>query len=1051
MKKLILLLALVFFVSLLFAQTRIVTGVVKDDKDTTLPGATVRVKETGQTTQTDINGSFRLSVGSSAKTIEVSFVGMKTVETPIETLSSNDVISLSPTTTQLGDVVVIGYGNARKSDIATAVSSISEKDIKNTPVAGADQMLQGKVAGVTVTNNSGQPGGGVSIRVRGVTTATGSNEPLYVIDGVPIIASTSSISQDQLGGVSGQTTQSPLATLNPNDIESISILKDASAQAIYGASGANGVVLITTKKGKSGEGKISYNGYYGWQTLPKRLPIMNLREYATYYNSVVGEGTVNGLDSIPEFKDPSILGNGTDWQDEVFQTGPIQNHQLSFSGGQGKTTYYFSGNYFKQSGIVIGSGFERYALRANIDQQVKDWLKAGISTNLSRSNQEVTLTDGQQSVISLMMYNSPATPVRNFDGTYMTTANIAGVPFGNTLNPVALALLRDVESRQTKAFGNIYVDAQILKGLTFRNQFNYDFQLSENDAYQPRILNSSNVLVIGPSRYREDKNTSFYWGLQSYLTYNRSFGQHNLNVVAGHETAESNWKSQYVSVTGMTKNMKSISAGTIDDSQTGAQRGDWASESFFARLNYNYNNRYVLNASLRREGSASFGPGKRWGTFPAVAAAWNISNEKFAENWKDVSNLRLRLGVGSVGGSNTSGSALYATNIRLIPSLNGLFGQSQVAGVPANVGNPDLGWYSVVTYNAGIDADFFKRRLKLTVDVYKKITQDMILSTVLPSFAGLDPNPPNNSYKEIEPPTTNAGKMTNTGIDIGLNTVNIESKNFSWNTAIVFSHYKNVLNKLNSESATLYGKSDDFAPVTLTVTRSGSAVGSFYGYVTDGLYRTQADIDNGPVTELGYGPSYVWLGDVRYRDLDGNDTLDSRDQTYIGNPNPKFTYSITNTFSYKNFDLSIFLNGSYGGKIYNYSRMQTESLFSVYQNQLNTVLDRYTATNTNGSLPRYNQWNSNNLKISDRFVESGSFLRIQTVSLGYNLPKKWFGKLKVANCRLYASVQNLYTFTKYSGYDPELGSFNGNILKMNIDYGHYPNPRTFTIGANIDL
>ncbi len=1051
MKKLIFILLIFITAHSLLAQTQIVSGTVTDEKDTTLPGATVKIKETGKTTQTNTSGFFEFSVSANEKTLIVSFVGMQTVEVPISSLATNPVIRLSQTTSELRDVVVIGYGTARRSEISSSIASINQSDIKNIPVAGADQMLQGKVAGVTVTSNSGQPGGGVSIRVRGITTVTGSNEPLYVVDGVPLQTSTTSISQDQLGGVSGQTAQSPLATLNPADIETIDILKDASAQAIYGSQGANGVVLITTKKGKSGEGKISYNGYYGIQNLPKKLPIMNLQQYAQYYNSVVGEGTVDGLDSIPEFLNPSILGKGTDWQDEVFQIGQMQNHQLSFSGGTGKTTYYFSGNYFDQKGVVVGSGFSRYALTSTINQQVKNWLKAGMSANLSRSDQSITLTDGQQSVISLMMYNSPATPVRDFNGNYMTTANIAGVPFGNSLNPVALALLRDVQAKQTKAFGNVYVDLQLLKGFSFKNQFNYDYQLSQNSAFQPNVVNPNGVLVIGPSRLREDRNNSFYWGLQSYLTYDSRFNNHHINAVAGHEAAASQWNNVYVSASNLTKNMKSINAGEIDKSQTGAQQGDWAMESYFARLNYSYGNRYSFSGSLRRDGSASFGPNKRWGTFPAASIGWTISNENFAKEWNNIDNLKLRFGIGSVGGSSTGGSALYTTNIRLIPTINGLFGQSIVAGVPANVGNPDLSWLSVVTYNGGVDLSMFKNRISLSVDVYKKVTTNMILPTVLPSFAGLDPNPPNLSYKEIEPPTTNAGQMTNTGIDIGLNTINIEKKEFTWRTNVVFSHYKNILNKLNSEGATLVGKSADFSPQTLTITKPGDPVGSFYGFVTNGLYRTQDELNNGPVTPLNFEPHGTWLGDIRYRDLDGNDTINSNDQTIIGNPNPKFTYGITNTFNYKNIDLSIFLTGVYGSKIFNYSRLQTESLYSVYQNQLSTVLDRYTATNVNGTLPRYNQWNNNNLYISDRYIEDGSYLRIQNISLGYNIPQNILQKYKVGNIRLYFSIQNLYTFTKYSGYDPELGSFNGSVLNMNIDYGHYPNPRTYTFGANIDL
>jgi TonB-linked SusC/RagA family outer membrane protein len=1057
----------IFLFQISFAQKRTVTGVVTDENGSPLAGASVSVEGAkGATTITGTLGKFTLNVSPDAKALVFSFIGMQA-----QTVSIGKgllKVSLKPVSTALNDVVVIGFGTERRSHIASSISSISEKDIKNIPAAGADQLLQGKVAGVTVTTNSGQPGGGVSVRVRGVTTVSNlsgvTNEPLYVIDGVPIVTSTTSTGQDQLGGVAGQTTQSVLATLNSSDIASMDILKDASAQAIYGAAGANGVILITTKKGKSGEGKLAYDVYYGWQNVQKKLPIMNLPQYAQYYNSVVGEGTVSGLDTIGEFKNPSLLGAGTNWQDAVFQQGNIQNHQLSFSGGQGKTTYYLSGNYFDQTGTVIGSGFKRYAFRTNIDQQVKSWLKAGISANMSRTQQQITLTDGQQSVISLALYNSPATPVKGFDGSYISTAAIAGVPFGNTQNPVALAMLRDVHGIQSKVFGGVYAEIQFLPGLTLRNQFNYDYQSIQNTAFQPNIVNPDNgQLVIGPNRLREERDNSLYYGLQSYLTYSRTFGKHYINAVAGHEFSVSNYDSKYISVTGTTLNMESIGAGTLDPSQTSGASYPGASEGYFARLNYTYDNKYSLSASERRDGSSSFGQDKRIGYFPAISAAWTVTNENFTKKWKDISVLKeidflkLRVGVGSAGYSNTGGNNAYTTNIRLISALNGLFGQTDVTGFVANAGNPDLHWQSVNTYNAGLDVSLINRHIDLTLDVYKKVTTDMILSTSLPSFAGLDINPNGSSgpleggYQNVDPPVVNAGKMTNTGIDIGITTHNIATKDFTWNSNIVFSHYKNVLNKLNSQQAALYGYSQTFTPGILTVSQPGAPVGQFYGYKTDGLYRTMSDLTNGPVTPLPIGAQQTWLGDIRYKDVDKNDTINSNDQTFIGDPNPKFTYGFTNTFTYKGFDLSIFLTGVYGDKIYNYTRMETEANFDVYENQLTTVMNRYTASNPKGSLPRYNQWNNNNLAISDRFVESGSYLRIQNVSLGYNLPQKLISKVKISSARVYISGQNLHTFTKYSGYDPELGSFNGNALTTNIDYGHYPNPRSFTIGANIEF
>jgi len=1033
----------------LLAQTKkLISGTVSDEKGTALAGAVITVTGTKVFTLSGTDGKYSLNAPDNSKTITVTYVGMTDAVVSI-TGKTNVDVTLTTASTTLNDVVVIGYGTQKRANITSAISSIGEKDIKNLPVAGIDQALQGKVSGVDVTTNTGQPGGGVSVRIRGITTVNG-NDPLYVIDGVPVPSSTGSTGQDQLGGVAGQTTQSVLATLNPADILSVDILKDASAQAIYGAQGGNGVILITTKHGKSGEGKFDYDTYIGQQMIQKKLPLMNLQQYAEYYNSVVGEGSVNGLDTIGEFKHPELLGPGTDWQDAVFQTGNVQNHQLSFSGGQGKTTYYFSGNYFNQTGTVIGSGFNRYAARVSIDHQVKNWLKAGFTSNLSKTHQKITLTDGQQSVISLMLYNSPATPVKDVNGSYIATVPVQGVPFGNTQNPVALALLRDVTSDNTRAFGDAYAEIQV-KDFTLRNQFNYDYQGQENKAFQPSLTNPADgQLIIGPNRIRLDKANSYYYGIQTYLTYNHSFGKHDVNVVAGHESGYSNYGVVYASATATTLNLESVSAGTPDPSQTGSGIYENSSESFFGRLNYTYDNKYSLSASVRRDGSSNFGPDKRWGTFPAVSAGWTITNENFAKNWKGNPLLKIRAGVGSTGISSASANS-YTTNIRLASSTIGLFGQSSPAGVPANVGNPFLSWESVVTYNAGLDASILHRRVDITLDVYKKVTTNMILSTTLPSFAGLDPNPPNNGYQEIEPPVTNAGQMTNTGIDLGITTHNITNKNFTWSTTIIFSHYKNVLDKLTTPTAALYGKSIAFAPQTLTVTQAGQSVGNFYGFVTDGLYRSQSELNSGPAPELPVGVQGTWLGDIRYKDLNGDKKITSADQTFLGSPDPKFTGGFTNSFTYKAFTLSIFLTGVYGDKIFNYSRLEDEALFSVYQNQLTTVMDRYTATNPGGTLPRYNQFNKNNLKISDRYIEDGSYLRIQNVAFGYNLPTKLISKIKMASARIYVSGQNLYTFTKYSGYDPELGSYNGNVLNRNIDYGHYPNPRSVTVGANIEF
>lgn len=1038
--------------SFTYAQQKTITGIISDQNNTPLANATIRVKGGKQTTVTDANGAFKIAVPANTTILVVSYVGMTPTEVSIAG-KTTVLATMNVADSKLNEVVVIGYGTAKRANVTSSISSVTERDLKGLPVAGADQAIQGKVAGVTVSSNGGQPGGGVSVRVRGITSVNG-NDPLYVIDGVPMGGTVSSLDQNVLGGGSGQTGQSVLASLNPNDIASIDILKDASAQAIYGSRAANGVVLINTKHGKAGEGKISYDTYIGFQNVPKKLPMMNLSQYAGYLNSLVNEvrAAGDGMDSTGEFKNPALLGGGTDWQDEIYQTGRIQNHQLSFSGGSGKTNYYFSGNYYNQTGIVIGSGFDRYAVRFNLDHQVKSWLKAGISANLSRSDQKIALTDGFDAVTSVVLYNSPAAPVRSFDGSFATTTSIGGISFGNPRNPVALATMRDVRSVKSKAFGSLYADLNIIKGLTLRNEVNYDFGLSNNKAYQPYVQNPvTKEIIITPSHLREERNNSLYWAAKTYLTYNGGFGKHWFNVTAGHEAQYSKYDYIQAYRTDLTLNLPSLAAGAGGDGsgeQIGAGAGEWSMESYFARLNYTFNERYALSASVRRDASSSFGENNRIGYFPAASASWTVSNEKFMENVKFLSYLKFRVGAGAVGNQSVNANS-YTTNIRLL--TDGPFGPG---GIPRNVGNPNLGWESVITYNAGVDATLLNKRLDLTVDVYKKVTTDMLLATQLGDFSGLGEQTNSSNWNDIWTPIANDGKMTNTGIDVSLTSYNITTNSLTWKTTVTFSHYKNILNRLNTPDAAITGRvKTDYSgndPV-VTLTRQGLPVGAFYGYVTDGLFRSMDQLNNGTNWGLPVGVKTYWLGDVRYKNLNGDKVIDDKDVDFIGNPNPKFTFGFNNNVTYKNFDLNLFLYGSVGAKIYNIVRRHTEGLTNPYNNQSEAVLDRYTANNTDGTLPRYNPWHNNNFRVSDRFVEDGSFLRIQTLSLGYNLPKNLIGKAKLTNARLYVSAQNLYTFTNYSGYDPDLGSLNNNVTRMNIDDGHYPNPRTFTIGANIEF
>jgi TonB-linked SusC/RagA family outer membrane protein len=1025
-----------FFVTLSYAQERVITGVVTNQEGSPLSSASIGIKGKKAVTLTDEKGTFRFNVSPADKFLVVSYVGMKSVEIPIDQ-KTNYIITLDLEASSLDDVVVIGYGQKRRADINSSISSVGERDIKNLPVAGVDLALQGKVAGVTVTSNGGQPGGGVSVRIRGITSVNG-NEPLYVVDGVPILTSTSSISYDMLGGGAGQNSNSVLATLNPNDIESIDILKDASAQAIYGSLGANGVVLITTKKGKMGEGKINYDVFVGTANVPKRLDIMDLKQYAKYSSEVMSE---NNQTPPGEFAFPDYLGKGTDWQDEIFQTGITQNHQLSFSGGQNKTTYYFSGNYYDQTGIIIGSAFKRYSMRMNIDQQVKSWFKAGVSINATRSNQKLTLADEHDGTVSVGLIQSPAIPVRNLDGSWGGPTTIGNIQFFQD-NPVAKAMLRQVNSQQTKVFGNIYGDLQISKKINFRNELGYDFQLTNNMAFQPTYV--IGTTVNSQSTLLENRNNSFFWVFKSYLNYNDVFADvHRIDFTAGHEA----WQSNYDFIQGqrynlVTNGLIALNAGDAENQNLSGGKGHAANESYFGRLSYTYDDKYSITGTIRRDGSSNFGPQNRWGTFPSVSVGWTVSNEAFMANSK-IDYLKLRVGYGIVGNQNQPAGAAsppFASNVRIMQTGFGM------GSFLRNIGRADLGWESVISSNAGIDISFLQNRLTINLDVYQKITSDMLLFSSAPRFTGLGTN-----WNDVLAPVVNAGKMTNTGVDLAINAHIVKKKDFNWNSTLIFSHYKNELNELINENSSIDGRVE-YATVLVTHTVPGAQVGQFYGLKTNGIFRTMEDLNRAPI-QFGQtvSQSGTWLGDVLYQDLNNDGVIDANDMTAIGSPHPKFTYGFTNNFSYKNFDVTLFLQGSHGAKILNYLRRSTESLNNFYFNQLTTAFDRWTPDNPNSDIPRFTQSNPNNRAVSDRFIEDGSYLRIQTLSIGYQLPESLTRKVFIQRARVYLAAQNLYTFTKYSGFDPELGAFNKSITLMNVDNGKYPNPRTITIGANIEF
>ncbi len=1041
------------------AQTA-VKGLVVDESGEPLIGVTVQEKgNTSNGTATDIEGEFSIKVKSPNATLLLSYVGMASMEFPLKG-QDNVKITMKENSDLLEEVVVVGYGTQKKSDITGSVGSISEEQMKQTIVTNADQMLQGKVAGVQVTQNSGAPGGATSVRIRGASSLNSSNEPLYVIDGVPMSGSSEIGGFEWMGGSNGQTKVNPLASIAPSDIVSIDVLKDASACAIYGAAGANGVVLVTTRRGSAGHTNITYDGYVAWQQVTKKLDMMDLREYAVYQQQLRDEGILTGTNFDSTYSDISLLGKGTDWQDEIFRTAFMQSHQVSVTGGNEKTVYAMSGGWMQQDGTIIGSDFSRFNARFNLDNNFTQWLKVGGALAYTRTDETITRNDGSDGVIMQAMTMMPSVPVRDFDGNWAGPNTVNGA---STWNPVALALMTNNTLLRQKINGNFYLNVDFLKHFSFRAEYAFDASQNQNKSFIPRYQFGLVSNDINQMMQREDHN--WYWMQKDFITYRQTFNEiHDLTAMVGFEASKGKWNgTQFIKNNFTSDNIFIMGADGDFVSNTG-----WAdansTASYFARVNYGFDNRYLITATVRRDGSSKFGPKNKWGTFPSVAVAWRIVQEKFLQDVNWLSNLKLRLGYGKVGNSNIN-TYLYGSTLQTILTPMGS------AYIPSNLSNPNLKWEASEQYNVGLDFAAFNNRLDITIDGYLKQTDDLLMQTFVPAHIG------SNSWGEINTPYANIGKTRNTGIDVQINARPVITRNFSWTSALSLSHNKNKIVALNDDSQRIYGNVDWYAPFqTVTMFAVGQPMGVFYGYETEGLFRNEADIV-GHATQTGGSTPYAnkidkvsgaWIGDLKFVDQNGDGVIDDADQKIIGDPNPDLTFGFTNTFSYKNFELNVGLTGQIGGDVLNWSRYRIEGLSSIWDNQAVSVLDRaksekidpagsddisnlQLAKGHNG-IPRFSNLDSNgNQRMSDRWIEDGSYLRIQNISLTYNLPEKWAKKAFMQSARIYFNVQNVYTFTKYSGYDPEIGAYNQSSLLQNIDRGRYPTPRTYTIGLNLSF
>ena len=1046
------------------AQKVPVSGTVSDQTGPVI-GASVIEKGTTNGTMTDNDGRFTLTVSKGA-VIEISSIGYKTQEITVGA-QTNFTVTLSEDNEFLDEVVVVGYGSMKKSDLAGASVSMKESDLKGSIISSLDQSLQGRAAGVTAVTTSGAPGSSSSIRVRGQATINANAEPLYVIDGVIVQGGGNTGADFGLGDALGNgkvSTISPLSTINPADIVSMEILKDASATAIYGAQGANGVVLIPTKHGKSGEAKFSYDGMVAMSRQAVRLNMMNLRDYAQYYNEMVEEGDI--YETNPYYATPSLLGKGTNWQDEIFRTAWQHQHQLSAQGGSDKVQYYVSGSYMDQQGTIIGSNFNRFSVRTNLDAQLKKWLKLGVNATYAITNDNLKLADSNQGLIYYSLTTIPDIPVYDVNGNYSST-----IREGYTSpNPVALAMMDEILLKRKKLSGNIYAELTPIKHITWRTELGFDMGESDANRYKPMIDLGGWVRSQNSISYQ--KNSNYFWQLKNYLTYANQWGKHSVTAMVGQECWESRWNYLSGSNTDLPSDEVHNVALATGTPAISSGFGSSSMASFFTRETYNYGDRYLGTYTYRYDGSSNFGPKNRWAGFHSVALAWRFSNEKFFEPVKKViDNGKLRLGWGQTGNSSI-GSYAWGAAITRMPSALGMGFR------PSNIPNTSIRWESQEQYNVGLDLGFFNGRLNLTVDAYYKRSDDMLMSMQLPSYMGTQ----GNGSSKLNAPKGNYGSIENKGLEITLDAHPVQLKNFSWDSNFQISFNKNKLLSLSdTENATLvgYGQWGD----VVCVSEIGKPLYNFYGYKVEGVYKDLDDIQNSakPAKYQSDGVfsrgNSVWVGDIKYKDVDENGVIDERDRTDIGSPLPKFTFGWTNTFRYKNLDLSIFLNGSYGNKVMNYNSLTLTHMNSTWTNQLQSVvskrarlepidptivyadgskwydhIDNVRVKNPGTKIPHtsINDPNDND-RISDRYVEDGSFLRIKNITLGYTFPKALLNKAKIENLRVYVNIQNLYTFTKYTGYDPEVGASTQDStgLTYGLDNGRYPSPAMYSFGLNI--
>lgn len=1050
--NLLALLVCLFSFSITMAQSKRLTGKVIDEKGNPISGASIFIKNSNTATNTDERGNFSINVPNGNETLVFSYLGMERQEIAVGNKAYLDV-TLKSQTTSLDDVIIVGYGSVKRRDLTGSVARLSAEDLTRDAPLNVLQGLQGKVAGVNVTQSDGAPGASVSIRIRGSNSFLGGTEPLYVIDGIPFNNSNAGSTPGSIGE-DEKATLNALSFLNVNDIESIDILKDAAAAAIYGSRGANGVVIITTKKGKAGKDRVVANFNFGQAEVTRKLDVLNAMEYATYQNlAYANSNKYTGTNYLPPYPggqvpDPLNPGNTyyskgpqdyadskNNWQDQIFRHGFIQNHSVNISGGTDAGNHSVSFSYINQDGTISNSDYKRFGLGLNLNRNISKTFKIGTSTsvNSSTTNGVKTGTD-KSDAASAGIIRSAIT----FPSTLSEAIDYDGVGDAFITNPYIYVNSVLNRIKGTNIFSSNYLEATFLRKFKFRQEVGFSYASNLRDQYYPRSvyegfavkgwgLKSDNIWSSGSSA--------------STVSYQTKINKHTLDLLGGttyERTTGSSKRSEAKTFPNDALQNENLAAGEVV-MPTITNKYQSTLISFLGRANYNFDDRYLVTFTYRRDGSSKFGRDNKWAGFPSASVAWNLHNESFLKDAKTVSQLKLTFDYGQIG---NQGIGSYASLAKL-SVYNYPFGGSVQTGLAndlfAGPANDKLKWETTSAYNLALDLGLFKDRLSLRAEVYKKITDDLLQNLIIPSSTG------------FQTKLVNSGSVENKGLEVSINGVIVKNKNFEWNSNFNVSMYRNKILSLGPDVTEQYGRniSTGDAPFIQTV---GKPIGALYGYVEDGYYDNEAEVRSDPAySSQGDAIILRTIGEIKYKNLDSDPTsITQSDRTFIGDVNPDYTFNFINNFKYKRFDLSVNVYGVQGNDVINMNTRFNGNL-GTNKNITQEMFDGAWAQgkdNSNATGPKVIRQFFRNQLFSRRFVEDGSFVRIKNITLGYNLPVK---SNFISNVKLALGVNNLYTFTKYSGYDPEVNSYGDNPALFGVDLGGYPNARTYNLSIRCNF